>query len=51
MSFTVLRIGSFFTLGLAYLFQKILERSYWRSFAIIIAWWSVLGDMLRRMLK
>ena len=31
MSFTVWLIGFFFTLGLAYLFQKILGRSYWRS--------------------
>jgi hypothetical protein len=31
MSFTVWLIGFFFTLGLAYLFQKILGTSYWRS--------------------
>jgi hypothetical protein len=31
MSFTVRLIGFFFTLGLAYLFQKILGRSYWCS--------------------
>ena len=31
MSFTVGLIAFFFTLGLAYLFQKIFGRSYWRS--------------------
>ena len=31
MSFAVCLIGFFFTLALAYLFQKILGRSYWRS--------------------
>src|SRR5439155_18105470 len=51
MSFTVWLIGFFFTVGLAYLFQKILGRSYWRSWRSLSSgrWFS--GDMLRGMLK
>ena len=51
MSFTVWLIGFFFTLGLAYLFQKMLGRSYWRSWRSLSSgrWFS--GDMLRQMLK
>lgn len=35
MSFTVWLIGFFFTLGLAYIFQKILARSYCRSWRLL----------------
>jgi hypothetical protein len=43
MSFTVWLIGFFFTLGLACLFQKILGRSYWRSWRSLSSgrWFSV----------